>query len=154
MTINRGLKEGVRHGMGVVDDAGIVGIVDNTSPSFSRVLSILHGSSRISASLKSSGYFGTLVWRGFNPTKMSLEAIPKHAVIHSGDTVQTSGYSHIFPQGITIGIVDTFWIDGGSNFYTIDVNLNNDLSKTDQVYVVQNLIKGELDSLETGTRNE
>ena len=154
ITIDRGGRDGVKHGMGVVADVGIVGIVENTSPSFSRVISILHGSSRISASLKSSRYFGTLVWKGFNPSRMALEAIPKHANIHSGDTVQTSGFSHIFPEGLAIGTIDTFWIDGGSNFYTVEVDLLNDLSKIDQVYVVENLIKAEQDSLEMGRLNE
>jgi rod shape-determining protein MreC len=140
--------------MGVVDEKGIIGIVRNVRPSFSSVLSILHNASRVSVSLKRNQYFGTLLWNGFNPTKMSLAAVPKHADIRIGDTVQTSGYSHIFPKGLMVGTVDSFWIEGGSNFYTIDVSLVNDLSKVNNVYVIKNLVKAELDSLENALLNE
>jgi rod shape-determining protein MreC len=154
LTIDRGRNDQIESGMGVVDEKGIIGIVRNVRPSFSSVLSILHNASRVSVSLKRNQYFGTLLWNGFNPTKMSLAAVPKHADIRIGDTVQTSGYSHIFPKGLMVGTVDSFWIEGGSNFYTIDVSLVNDLSKVNNVYVIKNLVKAELDSLENALLNE
>lgn len=154
LTIDRGKKDGVYPGMGVIGDEGIVGIVRHSTGSFSSVLSVLHSASKVSASLNRSGYFGSLVWNGFNPTKMSLQAVPKHADVRVGDTVQTSGFSHLFPAGIMIGTVDTFSIQGGSNFYSIDVSMINDLSKLNQVYVVSNLAKMEMDSLETLMLNE
>jgi rod shape-determining protein MreC len=154
MTIDRGSDDGIEKGMGVIGAKGVVGVVRNIRPSFSNILSILHSASRVSVSLRRNQYFGTLVWKGFNPQKMSLEAVPKHADIQIGDTVETSGYSHIFPKGLMVGTVDTFWIEGGSNFYTIDVSMVNDLSKVNQVYVVKNLVKMELDSLEKAMLNE
>jgi rod shape-determining protein MreC len=38
--------------MGVINDLGIVGIVDNTSPKFATVVSILNVKSQINAKLK------------------------------------------------------------------------------------------------------
>ena len=154
LTIDRGTNDGIHKGMGVIGEKGIVGVVRRAAPAFSNVLSILHSASRLSVSLRRSNYFGTLTWRGFNPTKMALEAVPKHADIRVGDTIETSGFSHIFTKGIMVGMVDTFWIEGGSNFYSIDVSLVNDLSNVNQVYVISNLMKMELDSLENPTQNE
>lgn len=148
LTIDRGERDGIRQGMGVVGEAGIIGVVRAAQPSFSNVLSILHSASRVSVALRRSHYFGTLVWKGFHPGKMSMEAVPKHADIRVGDTIETSGYSHIFPKGIMVGTVDTFWIEGGSNFFTISVSIVNDMSNLNHVYVVQNLMKPGLDSLE------
>jgi rod shape-determining protein MreC len=148
LTIDRGSTDGIRKGMGVVGDEGIIGVVRAVQPSFSSVLSILHSASRISVALRRNHYFGTLVWKGFHPGKMAMEAVPKHADIRIGDTIETSGYSHIFPQGILVGTVDTFWIEGGSNFFSISVSIVNDMSNLNHVYVVQNLMKPELDSLE------
>lgn len=154
ITINRGRKDGIKPGMGIIGETGIVGIVKYSTNSFASAISILNSSTRISTSFKRKPYFGTMVWQGFNPTKMSLERIPKHADILAGDTLETSGYSHIFPAGIMIGTVDTFWLERGSNWFHIDVSLVNDLSKTDIVYVIENLLKAEQDSLEKRMVNE
>jgi rod shape-determining protein MreC len=148
LTIDKGKNQGIEKGMGIISSNGIVGIVTGISNSFSRVMSILHSDARISASIKRTNYFGSLVWKGFNPQKMHLEAIPKHANIQLGDTVQTSGYSHIYPEGIMIGVIEKFRIDKGGNFYTIEVKLRNDLSNLQQVYTIQNMLKHEQMKLE------
>ena len=67
---------------------------------------------------------------------MILEAIPRQADIYVGDTIVTSGYSFIYPRGIFIGTVHRFWTEGGSNYYTIEVRLHEDISRLDRVYVV------------------
>ena len=116
ITIDRGRDDGILPGMGVIGERGIVGIVRHASGSFSSVLSVLHSSAKVSASISRTNYFGSLEWKGFDPTTLSLEAVPKHADVRVGDTVQTSGFSHIFPAGVMIGIVDTFAIQGGKQF--------------------------------------
>jgi rod shape-determining protein MreC len=148
VVIDRGSDAGIRKGMGVLHDDGPVGIVIATSPRFAKVLSILHSESMISASLKRNNYFGALVWKSTNPVQMRLEAVPKHALVQVGDTVVTSGQSAVFPRDIVIGVVDTFWIDRGSSFYSIDVNLNLDISRLDHVYVLDFAHTAELDSLD------
>ncbi len=80
---------------------------------------------------------------------MELDAIPKHARLQRGDVVVTSGYSNVFPEQLTIGQIDTFWLPRGSNFYRSRVLLDSDLSKIQSVYVVPNLTLPERDSLES-----
>ena len=111
-------------------------------------MSVLHRQTLISASIKRNNHFGSIVWKGSDPTVINLIDVPKHADIVIGDTVQTSGYSTIFPEGIMIGTVDTFWVPSGSNFFEIEVNLKNDLNKTKYVYVVNNLMKKELEKIQ------
>lgn len=154
ITLDRGRDQGVKARMGVIGQNGIVGIVRSTSNNFSQVMSILHKQSKTSASIKRNNFFGSLVWKGNNPEITNLNDIPKHAKLVIGDTVQTSGYSSIFPEGIMIGVIDTFWIPKGSNFYNIDVKLQNDLSSTKYVYIVNNLMKDEQDDLEGEVDNE
>jgi rod shape-determining protein MreC len=76
------------------------------------------------------------VWKEINPAHMILEAVPRQADIRIGDTIVTSGYSFIFPRGIFIGTVSRFWTEGGSNYYSIEVKLHEDLARLDRVYVV------------------
>lgn len=156
ITINRGESHGIRPSMGVIGagSIGVVGIVKSTTSNFSRILPILHSQSKISSSIKRNNFFGSLIWKGGEPTKMNLVDIPKHAILMKGDTVQTSGYSSIFPEGIMIGTIDTFWLQAGTNFYEIEVNLSNNLSNIKYVYVIENLKKGELERLEKEVSDE
>ncbi len=150
LTINRGRKHGLQPRMGVFDDQGVVGIIRTTGTHYSHVMSILHKESRISAAIRRNNYFGSVLWDSSNPRYVTLTDIPKHAQLVLGDTVQTSGYSTIFPAGIMIGKVDTFWLEPGSNFYTINVALSNDLSRSKYVYVVNDLMRDEIEQVEQG----
>lgn len=156
LTINRGASHGLKPSMGVIGAGsnGVIGIIKSTTENHSRILPILHSQSKISSSLKKNGFFGSLVWRGGNPKILNLTDIPKHAVLEKGDTIQTSGYSSIFPEGIMIGTIDTFWLKEGTNFYEIKVELSNDLSNAKYVYVVENLMKNELETLEKEVSDE
>jgi len=148
ITLNRGSKHGVMPGMGVITSRGVIGIVRNVSENFSQVMSILHQQSKISASLKNTNYFGTLRWRDqSNILEMSLETIPKHAVINKGDTIQTSGYSYLFPEGISIGKVESYEVEAGSNYFTAQVSLFEDLARLRYVFVVNNLMIKEQEQL-------
>ncbi len=154
ITIDRGSNNGIERGMGVVTDKGPVGIVVATTRHFSKVMSLLHSNTMLSASIKTKGYFGSLVWRSANPKLMELDALPKHAQIQVGDTVVTSGYSKIFPPGVQIGKIDTFWLPTGSNFYRARVVLDGDLGSLQSAYVVLNYSLQEQTLLETTAGDE
>lgn len=155
IAINRGNAEGVDAHMGIVAQEGIIGIVVGASEHYALAMSILHRQARISAKLKSTDYFGSLVWRNeTDPTIMDLEDIPKHAKVTLGDTVQTSGYSYMFPPGLAIGTVIQDSLQPGNNFYNIKVKLINDLSKIENVYVVDYIARNKLKKLEENRSNE
>ncbi len=135
-TIDRGLDDGVIAGMGVISPHGVAGIIDRVGDKYATAISILHSAARISASIKRNEYFGSLVWREIDPGHMILEDIPRQADILIGDSIVTSGYSFIFPKGIFIGTVEKFWTEGGSNYYTVDVRLHQDIARLDHVYVI------------------
>ncbi len=153
-TLNRGGNSGIVANTGVISDKGVVGIVRKVSKHFAQVMPILHREAKISASVQSTGFFGSLVWRGRDPRYMRLQDIPKYALVEKGDTVQTTGFSSMFPTGITIGLVDTAWSEASSNFHEIRVELIENLVNTEYVYVVNNLRKEEQDKLEATTTNE
>lgn len=152
LRLDKGSEHGIKPHMGVISDQGVVGIVRHVSPHFSSVMSLLHSQSRVKATVKSNGYFGTLTWReDTDPRFVNLEAIPKHAEITQGDTILTSGFSQIFPTNIPIGTIEDFWLEPGENFYTIEVKLYIDLSKIRYVYIVDHLMRKEHDDLDQAT---
>ena len=141
ITIDKGSTSGIEQNMGVIMNDGLVGVVDQVGKYYATVISLLNSKSNTSVALKSSGYFGNLVWNDSDPLHMSLEAIPKHVPVHRGDTLVTTGYSAIYPSGIMVGKVEQAALEPGNNFYDITVRLNNDLANVQYVMVVKNLLK-------------
>lgn len=139
--IDKGRTDGIQPGMGVISPHGIVGIIDHVGEKYATAISILHSAARISASIKRNQFFGSLIWHEIDPGHMLLEDIPRQADIMYGDSIVTSGYSFIFPKGIFIGTVERFWTEGGSNYYSIDVRLHEDIARLDRVYVIEFLDK-------------
>ncbi len=136
LTLCKGENDGIKSGMGVISKDGVVGIVKSASANFATVLMVINSQSRISAKVLNKEYPGNLFWQSADPRKMKLMDVPKHADIKVGDTIVTSGYSVSFPALIPIGKIDYINIIEGSNSYNIDVELDYDLSSTDNVFVV------------------
>jgi len=88
-----------------------------------------------------------LVWDGKEYNKVQLTDIPRQANVKVGDTIVTSGRSTIFPEGILVGTVSK--IDKNTSADNqISVHLFNDMSNLSHVYIVKNLHKLELKTLE------
>jgi rod shape-determining protein MreC len=147
ITINRGLKHGIRKGMGVISAKGVVGIVLNVSEHFATIQSVLHSDTRISASV--NGNIGSLVWgeESSDPRLAILRDIPNHVIVKKGNRVVTSGYS-LFPSGIEIGRVTRTGLKGGDSFLDIEIYLSTEFSKLKYVYVINNLLAQEQKELE------
>ena len=98
--------------------------------------------------IKKSDYFGTLSWDGIDYRYASLNEIPFHIKIAKGDTIITSGYSSIFPEGIMIGTIKDFNFNEGNDFYNIRISLSTDFLNINYINVVSNLLKEEQKNLE------
>ncbi|QQS30519.1 MAG: rod shape-determining protein MreC [Sphingobacteriales bacterium] len=151
ITINKGTNNDIRPEMGVVSGAGIVGVVSQVSPNFSIVVPVINKSLRVSAKIKRNNFKGSLQWAELDPLRTILYEVPKHASVHVGDTIITTGYSDFFPPDILIGIVEKWTLSEGSNFYTIHVRLSTDFYNLKYVYVIDYLNKFEKNTLETNS---
>ncbi|MDE6436336.1 MAG: rod shape-determining protein MreC [Muribaculaceae bacterium] len=154
LTINKGSSDSIRPELGVIDRNGVVGIVSNVGPSSARVISLLNPHFRLSCKLKRTEYFGSLVWDGENPTEALLEELPRHTVFNIGDTIVTSGYSAVFPEGLPVGIVLDNETDKTQNFFTLRVRLLADFTTLSNVQVVINTQAEELEALTAGEEND
>lgn len=155
ITINNGKASGIKPNMGVINSAGIVGIVDNTSTNFATVISILNVNSKINAKIKKSNHFGSLVWNGKSTGFVQLIDVPRLAGVRKGDTIVTGEQSTIFPENIGIGTIDKVYIDNETNYYTLDIKLFNDMTNLGHVYVIKNKDAEEIIKLENkGKKDE
>ncbi len=151
LTLNIGTRDSIKTDMGVINDKGIVGIIEKTSNNYATVLSVLNTKSRINAKIKNSNHFGTLVWDGKNVGYAQLIDVPRLASLHKGDSIVTGSESEIFPENIPIGKVDKVFVDNKTNYYTINVRLFNDMTSLGYVYIINNKLKEEKKKLENET---
>lgn len=146
-SINRGSNDGVRPGMGVVDQNGVAGIINVVGPHTSRAISLLNETQHFSVKIKDTNYIGSLNWRGKDPAVAYVDEIPRHARFHVGDTIVTSGFSTTFPEDIPVGTVMNRVRGNDDNFYIIKVRLFSDFKALSTVRVIKDDYKHELDSL-------
>ncbi len=120
ITLNKGRLDGIEPEMGVINNQGVVGIVSAVTAHYATVIPILNSKSRVSCKSKRSGDFGVLVWDGIDPDYVQMEEVPRHAVIHLRDTLVTSGFSSIFPEGIPVGYVSRCSTPENKSYYAIE----------------------------------
>lgn len=156
ITINKGSVDGIESGMPVISPVkGVVGYIRDVSEHLATIESLLHQKTYVSVSIKKNNAVGSLVWgeRNFDYRKAYIKDIPNHFRVKLRDTVVTSTYSK-FPAGIPVGSVSNTGIATGGNFMTLEINLFNDFSTLQYVYVIKNKFAKEQQELEAKIPDE
>ncbi|SIT90643.1 rod shape-determining protein MreC [Pontibacter indicus] len=148
LTLAIGSQDGVKPGMGVISPNGAVGRVKTVSRHYATVTSLLHSQMLISAKIRKNNTFGTIKWTGGDYRTALLDYIPLHIKPEIGDTIVTSGFNTVFPEGIMVGTISEVERELDKSFYTIRVELSVDFAQLSYVYVVENPRRPEQDSLE------
>ena len=146
-TINKGENQGIKVDMAVIAANSVAGVIVGCSKNYSVAMSLLNLDFKLSARIKSNGYFGSLSWDGRDYHYAILSEIPQHVLVNVGDTIETTGYSAIFPEGEIVGTVSDYEKFGG-DFYKITILLMTDFKKLHFVDVIGNMKKTEQLQLE------
>jgi rod shape-determining protein MreC len=146
-TINKGELQGIKVDMAVISPDGIAGVIVGCSNNFSVAMSLLNIDFKLSARIKSNGYYGSLGWDGRDYRYAILSEIPQHVNVSVGDTIEATGFSAIFPEGVVVGTVSDYEKVGG-DFYKIRVSLMTDFKKLHFVDIIGNMKKKEQLELE------
>lgn len=99
--INRGSDDGIRRGMPVVTQQGLVGRVAAVTAGAARIKLITDADSSVNVRLEPSRVQAVLL--GEVSGEVSLDMIPQSAEVKSGDLVLTSGLGGNYPSNILIG---------------------------------------------------
>ena len=150
LTINKGSKDGINVGMGVVTDKGVIGVIYSVSENYALILSLLHSKSAVGIFLKKNMQTGILKWEGFDYQSASINDLPIHIPIKNGDTIITNSYSNIYPEEINIGTIKNFEKKEETGFYKIKIKLFEDFNSLKYVYVVHKNGIEEQNLLEEG----
>lgn len=154
-TIDKGYLDGVSERDPVVTANGLVGIVSEVSPMFSKVITILDISLNVGCynvrTRDVATVAGDIRLAEDGKTKMSL--IPRESGSAKGDIIQTTGTSGLFPKDITIGkISEVEFEPHGTTLYAV-IEPTNDIKNVKDVLVITSF-RGQgnsLSSFEEGT---
>lgn len=149
--INQGRANGVLPDMAVISELGVVGTIVEASEHYALVIPITNSKLKLSCAVRGKAYQGQLISQGRGASSV-LGGLPLHADIAVGDTVVTSGYSYIFPEGLMVGVVEEGKAEGISGvdatFGTYRVRLATDFERLSYVYIRLTPVSRELRELE------
>ncbi|NPV77154.1 MAG: rod shape-determining protein MreC [Anaerolineae bacterium] len=103
--IDHGSDDGLRHGMPVVTERGLVGRVDAVTAGAARVQLITDPASAVNVRLEAAGVEALL--SGSITGDVTLEMVPPDAALQTGDLILTSGLGGNYPPDVVVGQVLT-----------------------------------------------
>jgi rod shape-determining protein MreC len=134
--IDHGSDDGLRHGMPVVTNQGLVGTIDAVTANAARVLMINDPGAVVNIYLQSTQVQAQL--SGSLTSEISLDMVPQDVEIPSGELVLTSGLGGDYPQDIIVGQVTSVRKRENDLFQTAVVSPVVDFSKLSAVLVIIN----------------
>jgi rod shape-determining protein MreC len=154
LTINKGSKDGIGVGMGVICSSGIVGKVVNVTEHLANVQSMLNKDTRFSVMLAKNKEIGAIRWGDdLDPHKGLLMDVNNNAQPQYGEMVVTSGYS-LFPKGIPVGKISNLHPKAGGISLNMEVTFAVDYSKLEYVDVVDYKYAKEQEGLEAQQKKD
>jgi len=134
--IDKGTNDGIRYGMPVVTQQGLVGRVDAVIAAAARIKLITDSTSVVNVRLQSAETEAQL--HGSLTGDVSLDMIPLDESVEPGDVVLTSGLGGNYPPNIFIGQVLSVQHRENALFQTASVQPIVDFNSINAVLVVVN----------------
>ena len=131
LLINKGTADGLRVGLPVLADRGVVGRIIETSWHASRVLLMIDENSNIDALIQRSRAQGIL--QGAGSAGCNLKYISRVEDVQAGDVILSSGLAGVFPKGLLLGVVTGASRREGGLFQKIDVAPAVDFGRLEEV---------------------
>lgn len=136
LILDEGSDAGVRRGMPVVNEKGLVGRVTEVSATASKVQLIIDPNSVINARIQASRAEGVLI--GQSTGGLQMIYIPQDITVTVGDLVVTSGLGGGFPPEILIGRVVSVHKRDYELYQTAVIEPRNDFTRLEIVLIITN----------------
>ena len=134
--INRGSNDGIRRGMPVVTDQGLVGRVDAVIADASRVQLITDPASTVNVRLQNAETDASL--SGSITGDLRLDFVSQDTSIQSGDLVLTSGLGGGYPPNLIVGQVGNVRTNDVDLFQQANVQPVVDFNRLQIVLIITN----------------
>jgi len=134
--IDKGSNNGIRYGMPVVTQQGLVGRIDAVISDAARVQLITDAGSTVNVRLKTANVEGQV--SGSITGEVSLDMVPIDAQVDVGEVILTSGLGGTYPPNIFVGQVFSMQSNQNALFQTGSVQPIVDFSVLSAVLVITN----------------
>lgn len=134
--IDKGSNNGIRYGMPVVTQKGLVGRIDAVISDAARVQLITDAGSIVNVRLKAANVEGQV--NGSITGEVSLDMVPIDATVNIGEVILTSGLGGTYPPNIFVGQVLSMESHQNALFQTGSVQPIVDFSTLSAVLVITN----------------
>lgn len=147
--LNKGTSDGIRPDMGVITSAGVVGRIVKATLATSVVLLVSDPNNAIAGLIQRTRDEGIV--EGTTEGLARLKYIPLLSNVRSGDRVVTSGLVGGFPRGLAIGTITRIDKEEGALFQLAEVRPEVDVTRVEEVLVIQSPYVAEEERLGDGT---
>lgn len=144
--INQGSNDGIRRGMPVVTDQGLVGRVDAVIADAARVQLITDPASTVNVRLQNAEADATL--SGSITGDLTLDLIPQDTALQTGDLVLTSGLGGGYPPNLIVGQVGNVRTNDIDLFQQATVQPVVDFNRLQIVLIITNFEPVDITPLE------
>jgi len=134
LIIDQGAAAGIRPGMPVITDSGVVGLVSGTTPGASKVLLVVDPQSRVDAYVERTRARGTV--RGTSSHEADFEYVLRQENIEEGDLLLTSGLGTVYPKGLVVGRVASVDRKTSGLFLSAKIAPAVDFTRLEEVFVI------------------
>jgi rod shape-determining protein MreC len=134
--IDKGSNDGIRYGMPVVTQQGLVGRIDAVISDAARIQLITDAGSVVNVRLKTANVEGQV--SGSITGEVSLDMVPIDAQVEIGEVILTSGLGGTYPPNIFVGQVLSMQTRQNALFQTGSVQPIVDFSVLSAVLVITN----------------
>ncbi|HXV36495.1 MAG TPA: rod shape-determining protein MreC, partial [Myxococcota bacterium] len=132
--IDRGRDHGVRSGMPVISEHGLVGLVTETSTRAAKAMLVLDRQSAVDGIIQRSRSRGIV--RGGGTSELEFEFIARGSDVRVGDVVISSGLGGVYPKGLRIAEVVSVSDPGSGLMQTAKLAPSVDFGRLEQVFVM------------------
>ncbi len=148
IVIDRGIDDGVYQNMAVITPSGqMLGYVAACSEHYSAALSIISHNFTTSGKIENGANYGSIKWEGADRHHLTMNNLSKYEIFEVGDNVVSTGFSQIFPGGVTIGKVKSFVLNEMETAYDLSIEIAAPLTAIDYVLLVGVRDAGEVNGL-------
>ena len=151
ITINAGLNQGVKAGMPVITDKGLVGIIYTTADNYSIARTLNNVDLKITVKSERTRENAVMKWNG---DWLVMTNVPKTYNLKKGDRIVTSDISSSIPFPLPVGLVYEVGNDQQGIFNEVKVQSFVNFQKVENLFILGIVKDKEIDKIEFNTLNK
>jgi rod shape-determining protein MreC len=151
ITVNAGRNQGVKVGMPVITDKGLLGLIYNTSDNYSIARTLNNVDLKVTVKSERTRENAVMKWNG---DWLVMVNVPKTYNLKKGDRIVTSEISSIIPFPLPVGVVYEIGNVEKGIFNEVKIQPFVDFQKVENLFILSIVKSKEIDNIEFNFMNK